>query len=102
MWLLIRQTTQSYSYDLLILTCSLLVRFARHLRQRVLFDTGTGDKRRLLHVQAVSKDLGDDVNLTLAALHAFTGCDTTSAFMRKGKVKPLKLLIKHPEFIPAC
>ena len=45
---------------------TLLVRFARHMTQRVLFDTETGDKRRLLHVRAVAKDLGDDVNLALA------------------------------------
>ena len=32
--------------------------------------------------------------------HAFTCCDTTSAFVRKGKVTPLKLLKKHPEFLP--
>ena len=66
----------------------------------MLFDTGTGDKRRLVNVQAVAKDLGDEINLALVALHAFTGCDTTSAFVRRGKVKPLTLLKKHPEFLP--
>ena len=79
----------------------LLLRFVRHINQTVLFDTGTGDKRRLVNVQAVAKDLGDEINLALVALHAFTGCDTTSAFVRRGKVKPLTLLKKHPEFLPA-
>ena len=78
----------------------LLLRFVRHINQTVLFDTGTGDKRRLVNVQAVAKDLGDEINLALVALHAFTGCDTTSAFVRRGKVKPLTLLKKHPEFLP--
>ena len=77
----------------------LLLRFVRHINQTVLFDTGTGDKRRLVNVQAVAKDLGDEINLALVALHAFTGCDTTSAFVRRGKVKPLTLLKKHPEFL---
>ena len=77
----------------------LLLRFLRH-RQTALFDTGTGDKRQLVNVQAVAKDLGDEINLALVALHAFTGCDTTSAFVRRGKVKPLTLLKKHPEFLP--
>ena len=79
----------------------LLLRFARHINRTLLFDTGTGDKCRLVNVQAVVKDLGDEINLALVALHAFTGCDTTSAFVRRGKVKALTLLKKHPEFLPA-
>ena len=78
----------------------ILLRFVRHINQTVLFDTGTGDKRRLVNVQAVAKDLGDEINLALVALHPFTGCNTTSAFVRRGKVKPLTLLKKHPEFLP--
>ena len=58
-----------------------------------MFDTGTGDKRRLVNVQAD--------NLALVALHAFTSCNRTSAVVRGGKVKPLTLLKKHPEFLPA-
>ena len=60
----------------------------------------TGDKRRLLNIHAVARDLGVDVNLALAALHAFTSCDTINAFVRNGKVTPLKLLKKEPEFLP--
>ena len=60
----------------------------------------TGNRRRLLNIHAIARDLGVDVNLGLTALHAFTGCDTTSAFVRNGKVTPLKLLKKHPEFLP--
>ena len=60
----------------------------------------TGDKRRLLNIHAVARDLGVDFNLALAALHAFTGCDTISASARNGKVTPLKLLKKEPEFLP--
>jgi len=70
--------------------------------QTLLSDTGTGDDKRLLvNVQAFVKDLGDEINLGLAALHAFTGCDTISAFVRRGKVKPLTLPKKHPKFLPA-
>ena len=69
--------------------------------QTLLSDTGAGDKRRLVNVQALVKDLGDEINLGLVALHAFTGCDPISAFVRKGKVKPLTLLKKHPKFLPA-
>ena len=67
----------------------------------MLFDTGTGDNHRLVNVQAVAKDLGDEINLALVALYPFTGCDTTSAFVRRRKKKPLTLLKKHPEFLSA-
>ena len=76
------------------------LRFVHHINQTVLFETGTGDKCRLVNVQTVAKDLGDEINLALVALHAFIGCDTTSAFVRRGKVKPLTLLKKYPEFLP--
>ena len=33
------------------------------------------------------------------ALHSFTGCDTTSAFVRRGKVAPLKVLGKRRNFL---
>jgi hypothetical protein len=34
----------------------------------------------------------------MAALHAFYGCDTVSAFKGKGKATPIKLLKKNPKF----
>ena len=79
----------------------LLLRVVPHINQALLFDTGTADKRRLVNVQAVAKDLRDEINLALVALYSFTGCDTTSAFVRREKVKPLTLLKRHPEFPPA-
>ena len=79
----------------------LLLRFVRHINQTVLFDIGKGDKRRLVNVQAVAKDLGGEIILALVGLYPFTCCDTTSSFVRRGKVKPLTLLKKHPEFLPA-
>jgi len=36
---------------------------------------------------------------SLAGFHAFTGCDTTSAFFRKGKKGPMKILEKNSEFV---
>ena len=39
------------------------------------------------------------MELTAKSIHAFTGCDTTSAFCDKGKVKPLKILLKSKRYI---
>ena len=36
---------------------------------------------------------------SLLSLHAFTGCDTVSAFCGKGKVKPLKIMVKNLTYI---
>ena len=68
-------------------------------KQRILFDTGVGDKRRLIDVKKVAEIVGKDICSVLPSLHAFTGCDTTSAFVRKGKLVPLKILQRNPKFI---
>ena len=38
----------------------------------------------------------------LLALHAFTHCDTTSAFRGIGKKKPIKVMQKFPSTNPSC
>ena len=35
----------------------------------------------------------------LVSLHSFTGCDTVSAFLRKGKARALKLMSENESFI---
>jgi len=70
----------------------LLLHFTSSLEQTVLFNTGTEDRRRLIDVKQVAGRLGP-------ALHSFTGCDTTSTFVRKGKLVPLKTLKRNKDFI---
>ena len=50
---------------------------------------------------SAAKAIGPEFSNALLSLHAFTGCDSTSCFVRKGKVAPLRLLREHPEYIPA-
>ena len=59
-------------------------------------DIGTVSKnnRRYVNLTAIWKELGPDLCEALPAFHAFTGSDYTSAFVRKGKVRPLKTLEK--------
>lgn len=66
------------------------------LNSSVLFDTGAGDKRRLVDVKAAALDLSEEI-----CFHCYTGCDTSSAFIRKGKLGPFKLLQKHTSFLTA-
>ena len=64
----------------------------------ILFDTGTGNKQRLINVTELAEDYTQSYCTALMCLHAFTRCDTTSAFKRIGKIKPLKILQKTPRF----
>ena len=76
----------------------LLLKFCQGLRNPVLFDTGVGNKRRLIDVKAVVAKQGPDFCSIMFSLHSFTGCDTTSAFVRRGKVAPHKTLQSFPQF----
>ena len=46
---------------------------------------GTGKNFTYYHINAIYEDLGREKSLALPVFHSFTGCDTTSAFFRKGK-----------------
>lgn len=70
----------------------LLLYFTQDLMHKILFDTGKGDKRRLIDVKKVAEVEGREICNALPAIHAFTGCDTSSAFVKRGKTGPLKLL----------
>lgn len=45
----------------------------------------------------LSITLGATLCLALPAFHAYTGCDYTAAFFNKGKIRPFKIFMKHPQ-----
>ena len=47
----------------------------------------------------LASDFTSDYCMALTSLHAFTHCDTTSAFRGIGKIKPLKILQKNPKYL---
>ena len=65
----------------------ILLHHAKTLPCTIYFDTGTGNNKRLV-----------EYCTALTALHAFSHCGTTSAFKGIGKIKPVKILQKHPRF----
>ena len=77
----------------------LLLKFGQDILNPLLFDTGVGNKSRLLDVHKIISEVGEDICGVLPALHAYSGCDTTSVFVCKGKLAPLKTLLKHKDFI---
>lgn len=46
---------------------------------------GTGANLRYIPTHNIASDLGDEMSCTLPLFHAFTGCDTVSAFASIGK-----------------
>ena len=58
---------------------------------------GTKARRRVVDITKVAATVGIDVCRALVGVHAYTGCDTVSAFAGKGKAKALKLLSKNKE-----
>jgi hypothetical protein len=78
----------------------ILLHYARRLADiTVLFDTGTGNKKRLINVSELAQNYSEEYCTALMALHAFCGCDSTSAFRGIGKVKPMKTLLKMPQYV---
>ena len=67
----------------------------------VLFDTGSGIRRKLLNVSEMSQSYTIEYRAALLGLHAFCGCDSTSAFKGKGHGMLMKTLEKKPKFTAA-
>ena len=63
-------------------------------------DTGTNARntRRYINLTAVGEVMGPLLCQSLPAFHAFTGCDYTSAFVRKGKKRPFAKLEKKQRY----
>ena len=68
--------------------------------------TGTGKHDRIIDIEAVAVSANETFNKTecnekdfLNAYHCFTGCDSTSSFAGRGKIKPLNELVKNNVFI---
>ena len=69
---------------------------------------GRGIKSRIVDLQNIATHLKSQLNsnvdfsdflLSLLGIHAFTGCDSVSAFSGKGKTKSLTLLMKNTSYI---
>ena len=74
----------------------ILLYHARGIDSQVLYDTGFGNNRRLINITQISNHYTQAVCNALLGVHGFTGCDSTSCFKGKGKVRPMKLVLKSP------
>ena len=76
----------------------ILLYHSNYIDITIYLDTGTGKKRILINVSEMAKELGVVWCMVLLAIYVFTGEDCVSAFKGKGKVTPLKKLMKNPKF----
>ena len=76
---------------------------------RLLFHTAKKNKRRLIDLKKVALEANSSLNKTscemqqfldaLIGYHCFTGCDTTSCFLGRGKVKPLHIMSNNKTYL---
>ena len=76
----------------------ILLHHANSLSITIHLDIGVGKHRRLVNMTELADGYGQDWCTTLLAFYVFTGEDCTSAFKGKGKVSPLKRLMKYQKY----
>ena len=76
----------------------ILLHHCHKFKINIYIDIGTGKHRKLVDITQLGHELGPEWCEALLGLYIFTGEDCTSAFKGKGKVNPLKKLMKFPKF----
>ena len=84
---------KSVDTDVEVLACH----FAQEIPSTLYMQLGTKQRTKLINISEISNNLGPNICSALPGLHAFTGCDTTSCFIGKGKQVPFNLIIGNPE-----
>ena len=64
----------------------------------IYFDTGSGKHRQIINISDTATNFGQNYCTALLGMHIFTGEDCASAFKGKGKIGPLKKMLKFPRF----
>ena len=70
----------------------------------IILDYESGNHRRYIDVSklaAILEEKQPGITETLIDFHALMGCDFTSCFFRKGKVRPFQLLEAEPDHVMA-
>lgn len=76
----------------------LCLAFSRQIDASLFQKCGTTTRTYYVNVNDVANACGSDVSEAIIGLHAFTGCDSVSAFAGRGKMKALKLMKGNKDF----
>ena len=78
--------------------CTCLYAVLTLLRTGSIFRTGMKQRTRFIAIHSVSVKFGHDMCNALGGMHALTGCDSTSAFVSKGKMLVFDLVKKTSKY----
>ena len=73
----------------------LCLAFQKDISCPICQNCGTQNRTRFVDISKLALSLGDSVCDSLIGLHAFTGCDTVSAFASRGKLSALKRMQRN-------
>ncbi|KAJ8414129.1 hypothetical protein AAFF_G00067270 [Aldrovandia affinis] len=76
----------------------LCMAFSANISCPLFQNCGTKNRVRYLDITKLRQALGDCVCNALIGMHAYTGCDTLSAFAGRGKLRALKLIMRSEHF----
>ena len=88
----------------------LVIAFSKDIDSNILVKTRVKNKAHTLFIERIigkliksfSRRNTNSATDAIFGLHAFTGCDTVSAFWWKRKLRPLKLLLTNDQYIFTC
>ena len=76
----------------------ILLAMNSEIGNRILLRRGKKNQIRMIDINNMGILLGNQVCQGLIGLHAWTGCDSVSAFVGKGKVKAFNMIRKNTKF----
>ncbi|KAG1693158.1 Complement component receptor 1-like protein [Nymphon striatum] len=81
----------------------ILINHSHGVKSKIWMDVGTSgkDSRRYINISEIATKVGLRLCKALPGIHAFTGYDYTSFFIRKGKKRPLKIAEENDSFLDA-
>jgi hypothetical protein len=86
---------ESNDTDVFILCLGLQNKLSSH----IILKFGKSDMKKCIDIHSMCTALGETICKAIIGFHCFTGCDTTSAFYGKGKVRPFTLLVSSDSSI---
>ena len=76
----------------------LLLAYSEEIKCKMYMKRGTLNRMRIIDIGEIRNTLSDGIAKALPGYHAFTGCDSVSAFAGKGKLAGFRLLKREPRF----
>ena len=76
----------------------LLLAFRSFIPSSIFIKCGSQTRVKYIEVSRVFESVGENVCRSLPGFHAFSGCDTVSAFPGRGKVAGYRIVTRNAEF----